>query len=304
MAKVYINGVQFETSENYGISQFFADMLPKSGNCFELETKYGKRTIALQRSGKITSGLILIDTEQGSFVTSSVVNGKLTTKVLSTSEAADDIQSDRQEFIFFVVHDKTGRGVFTQYKGSGGTGLFRALLPKLYKERAVAEKIRLEKEGKIAESDSLKSAKMLVSNLAPNYDFKDALKKMSHFNHFDFAIPHASYSPVGPLNSHVEAERISLRFKLASRNYKKDLYEGIVNFVTSNNVESGAVHGQDSHGEVLDVPIDPDALSFSNLEYDKVAIQENLDADNLHSTAIIKKLRSIVSSNKELFENA
>ena len=107
MAKVYINGVQFETSKNYGIGQFFADMLPKSGNCFELETKYGTRTIALQRSGKITSGLILIDTEQGSFVTSTVVNGKLTTKVLSTSEAADDIQSDRQEFIFFVVHDNT-----------------------------------------------------------------------------------------------------------------------------------------------------------------------------------------------------
>lgn len=296
MAKVYINGIQFEVAANYSVGDFFKDLYPKKNNSIKLTTRYGDRFIALAQKDRRTAGLVLINTDQGSFITSEFKDGKLTATVQDISESP----TGRQEFIFFLIHD-SGRGLFSQHRGSGGAGMFRSLFPKEYANRARLKSLSEELSEEVQED--LRKAKMLVQNLAPKHEFAQALKAMRHYNHFDFSIPTASYNLVGALGKHVGSESHSLRFKVSSKSLKKDLYDGIVSFVETNNIESGKVYGQDEHGEVLGVPIDPDALSFRSIEFSEVAISDNFRTDNLFGTPIIKTMETLMIQQKELFES-
>lgn len=311
MAKLYFNGLELELIDEKTSSDFFRKLAKTPHQTLNLKSK---EFITCNRFlNGIAEGVVFIDTDENSFLSVNFEGGRIVTKVTDNPDNAN-----RHNFIFYRINTAKGRGVFTQYQGSGGLGTLRYVLGHLYRKYVAEERMRKQlearKSGKSQMPDSegstsrnekprvddLQPRKLHLVALAPNHDFASRLAEMTALSHFEYSVPHAKYAEDGALQDEVETTKIVYTIKETRRTFRT-VRQAVSRILTRVGILSGAVVGKDSDGKSVRIPIDPSHLAFDSMDRKTAMVQDNFDAETQYNGPLIGRLRRIMNENQELF---
>jgi hypothetical protein len=250
-------------------------------------------------------GLLLTVKDQKTFCELVENSGKFVVKVNEL-----DANSDLMDFNFFVIHKKTGLGMYQYYHQSCSTNLFGQFNNRLYsdyRDTIVNKEILELSDNKKRDSEEKIKKKykgyLKWEILVRKENLKSLIEELAQVKSFEYRfLTLVAIEPeFKPLENYLTKERTKLYF--SSDSPIKSLAESIVNFVTRRNIDSGKVIGKDIDGvdRVLRISNNPD--NFGEYEYDDIATKINsLDVEKFEDSWVIRELLDKCDEYKYIFE--
>ncbi len=234
---------------------------------------------------------------------------------------AQDLDPDESlvDFNYFVIHRKTGRGIYQHYHQACRFSRFGAFLSERYRDlltrrRDVAIKEAGPGAPKKTEREIRKNYKGILdySVIVRPEKVDDLLDEMLLYRQFQYDMTtftnqeRGTFRSVGPF---VKKKRVLLTFDPKLQNPKK-VKEGMLDIIDANGVEKGWIKGRDSSNRRVTVRLDENVDVLSEHEYDQVA--EEIDVDVLDhddkpiwdfvKSPMIKRIVQVIGQHPGLFE--
>lgn len=214
------------------------------------------------------------------------------------------------EFNFFVLNKENGIGVYQHYHQSCAVRQFgaylvsrHAKLRKSLKAEELSDETLTSSQRREVSKDF--SPKLEFSQLITQETLREMLEKYKEIRSFEFAYTYLrpKKKKGRPLEKRVSKKREKLYFR--NPEYKKDLAREIGDFVKRKNPLSGNVNAIDHSGEAKVIKIFDMPDTFSEEEYDDVAIKlNNLKLNDFAKHRVVDELIGICTSEeyRHIFE--
>jgi hypothetical protein len=303
--KVYVNGFYFESSGIVTPAAFLGELVHEGVREFEHSKK--KRVLALERRGHFYVGVLISQRDQTNFVTiSQDVEHGFVIEVSTTPEG-----KAMADFNFFAIDGRSGHGLFTAYRGSGGLTMFGNIMAKQYREIStrigdrVAEEHSESGETETADEEQAlrkqyRKGHLQTTAMIKNPDFKNELRKLKKITAFEYVEPTVQDSRFGSVRKSITKVRRRCYF-ISDEHLAGKLIRFLGKFVADNAIGEGEVVGRLNNGDSHSVPINPEAYCFTSYPYDDVARPENIRLQGLGTSPMIKKLLALIEAHEELF---
>ncbi|MGM0985404.1 MAG: hypothetical protein ACQEXI_00240 [Pseudomonadota bacterium] len=214
------------------------------------------------------------------------------------------------EFNFFVLNKKNGIGLYQHYHQSCAVRVFGAYLVSRHarlRRRLKAEALDYDALSAAEQRDISRefSPKLEFSQLVTKETLREMLERYKEIRSFEFAYTYLRPKKKRgrPLEKRVAKKREKLYFR--NPEHKMDLAKEIGEFVKSKKPLSGNVNAVDHSGEAKVLKIFDMPDTFSEEEYDDVAIKlNNLRLHDFAGHKVMKELISICRSDefRHIFE--
>ncbi len=298
-ANIFINGIELTAPNFHSIKDFFLRM---NGAGAQVRFSGGRNKILeVQVQGDFVQGVLFSDTQQSSVLTLTVVDGRA---IVEIHELSAD--KPRHDFTFFRINLINGRGLYTQYRGSGGVTSFAKFLNTLYREHVLSKVTELEassvtpSKSKRKEYSELRRSQITSQYLAPDHMFSKELARLTRIDHFNWSEPTIRDMRFRPVKHATEMTQCTVSFH-KDTSLLQDLYGFVSQFVADNGIETGKVIGKNEHDKIEEIPINPDALSFATASFDKVAIEDNLSLTGRFNGPFCRYMHSLIEQHKSIF---
>lgn len=215
------------------------------------------------------------------------------------------------EFNFFVINKSNGLGLYQHYHQSCALNVLGQYLTSAHhelrnslKSKALSESGITSKKTKQIKRDY--SKKLEFSPLVSQEGLKKILEQYKEIRSYEFTYTFLAPKKKGggrPLDSKVNKKREKLYF--ANPGYKGELARLIDEHVHSFNPKTGSVHAVDYYNQQKVIHVFDMPETFSEEDYDSVAIKlNNLNLANFNKHRITKELVGMCKSDeyKHIFE--
>jgi len=251
-------------------------------------------------------GLLITVKDQKKFCELARNGGKLAIKVKDVSE-----ESKIMDFNFFVIHKKTGFGMYQHYHQSCSANSFGHILTSRfvdYRKSSIEteiEKIPTIKKSSSKEKEIRKqyAGRMEWSILVKKENIGKLMKDLDEIKSFEYSFLYldTDESEFEPLKDYVRKEQKKMSF--VSKSPVKMIANAVQKFASSHDIDEGKILGLDveGHQRIYRITNNPD--NFGEFEYDTVADKINsLDIDEFEKSWVVSELINKCKVHAHIFE--
>ncbi len=266
--KVKLFGIELRTGNGISLADFFSYLASSPQSSIEYNGH--PRFLYVSESGDYHLGLLISTKDQKKFLELSQSGGDVEIVARDVSEG-----SQLADFNFFLIHKKTGRGIYQHYHHSCSANQFGYLARKHYEEfktKRVASETGVNSSETELKSARKKYAGTLEWTQMVRPETFDALvSHLSQIRSFDFKFSTISdKEPVfRPLSNIAKSVTQTFRFtKTVSIN---NVANAIKQALKMFNIDRGRIDGMDSDGIAQVIFLECNLDSFGEFEFDAIA---------------------------------
>ncbi|MHB1174822.1 MAG: hypothetical protein ACYCZJ_06845 [Sulfuriferula sp.] len=266
--KVKLLGITLQTGKGISLAEFFEHLAKNQNKAIE----HGghPRLLYVAEEGSYYIGLLITTKDQKKFLELTQGNGNVEIVTRDVSDGA--LLAD---FNFFLIHKKTGRGIYQHYYQSCALNQFGYLARKHYEELKKA-KIEAEKQSdsSVAKIKSIKKqfdGTLEWMQLVRPETFDKLVASFSHIHSFKFKFftvkdEEPVFRPLANIS-----KSVTQAFTFHQNTVVTSVADAIRAALNTFNVDKGRIEGVDSDGieQVIFLENNPD--SFGEFDYDTIA---------------------------------
>lgn len=222
-----------------------------------------------------------------------------------------DKDSGLMDFNFFVIHKKTGAGLYQHYHQSCSVVSFCELARKSFgsfreqkveslfkalpsKDQSIENRAKIENEN---------SGRLKWTQLVRQEALEALIAEFDKIKSFEYLLttPFVAEKEFRPLEDHIRAK--STRIGFATGTPIKLAASAIASFVRSGEAKRGKVEGVDSEGNPQYISILNNPDNFGEYEFDDVAAElNNLNLSQFYDSWVVQELLTACQANSHIIE--
>jgi len=298
--KIRLLGLDFQPGKGISLADLFSYIASKQGTSLNFHGY--ERLLYIEEIKEFHVGLLITTKDQKKFLELTQDSGNVKIEPRDVTEGAQ-----LADFNFFLIHKKTGRGIYQYYHNSCALNPFAYLCRKHYdelKQAKIEQMLGLLKaptEGAKSKVRKQYSGTLKWVQIVRPEAFDALIKTLSKIHSFSVTMSTLSqeekvFRPLSLL-----AKKVSHEFKFSDDSTVSAIGDNIRSVIDKLAPDSGRVEGIDSDGleQIIKLTNNPD--SFGEFDYDNVAEKMNFSPKEFATSWFMKEIVKIVESKPALF---